>query len=394
LTSDEGQKLLDEIRQRRTVSPRDILRWRRQAPPAAVTAALRIGECRRKARAKFSKAEQMWLDPVGLEQATSEVVARHKAARFPRQVIVDLCSGLGGDALALAEQGEVIAVELDWARCQRLRWNSRVYGVEDRLLPCRGRAERFEFSRRAWIHIDPDRRTVGAGRSLHIEGYCPGPEFLNALTRKAPGGAIKTGPASNFNRWFSEPRFETEVISFHGECKEATIWFGDAVSCRRRATKLPEGVSWTNLEGASGTLAATAAEVKSWIYDPDPSLIRAGLLDSFATSHDLQRLAPDIDYLTSHQLVANPFVAAFAVHSVHPLDCRRLRHICKGLDVGPIDIRVRGLSHRPEELRDRLKPRGSRSATLILAGGSGPPRAILCYSPSDAGSPSLVSGAP
>ena len=84
-----------------------------------------------------------------------------------------------------------------------------------------------------------------------------------------------------------------------------------------------------------------------------------------------------MDYLTSDQQVATPFLSPFEVESVHPLDMRQLKRLLRERNVGRLEIKVRGLDLVPEELRKALGPRGSESATLILAGGSGPARAIL-----------------
>ena len=47
---------------------------------------------------------------VGLEQASDEVVAAHKAGRFSDcGRVADLCCGIGGDTLALAARAEVVA---------------------------------------------------------------------------------------------------------------------------------------------------------------------------------------------------------------------------------------------------------------------------------------------
>ena len=100
LTTEPGQKLLAEVSRVPLPGPADIARWRKQASASAVAAALRLVACRARAKAKFSRADRMWLDPVGLQQATSEAVARHKATRFGGQVVADLCAGIGGDALA------------------------------------------------------------------------------------------------------------------------------------------------------------------------------------------------------------------------------------------------------------------------------------------------------
>ena len=54
------------------------------------------------------------------------------------------------------------------------------------------------------------------------------------------GGGIKASPASNFGGKF--PHAEIELVSLEGECKEATIWFGElAEPGLWRTTVLPSG---------------------------------------------------------------------------------------------------------------------------------------------------------
>ena len=80
LTTDAGSRLLAEIALVQSIRPSDIARFRQWAGPEVVSAAIRLSEARKKAAAKFEHGEQMWVDPIGIEQATSEPVARHKAA--------------------------------------------------------------------------------------------------------------------------------------------------------------------------------------------------------------------------------------------------------------------------------------------------------------------------
>ncbi len=117
--------------------------------------------------------------------------------------------------------------------------------------------------------------------------------------------------------------------------------------------------------------------VSSYLYDPDPSLLRSGLLDSFASAHGLSRIAADVEYLTAARLIATPFLSAFEVRSVHPLDLKQVRRLVHEQNVGPLEIKLRGLDLSPEALRKQLRPRGSQPATLILAGGAGTAQAIL-----------------
>ena len=79
-------------------------RWRcprrcaRRYPADLVAAALTQQALRVAARAKFSRAEQMLFTRAGLEQASSELTARHAAARFAgARLVADLCCGIGGN---------------------------------------------------------------------------------------------------------------------------------------------------------------------------------------------------------------------------------------------------------------------------------------------------------
>jgi hypothetical protein len=117
--------------------------------------------------------------------------------------------------------------------------------------------------------------------------------------------------------------------------------------------------------------------VSTFIYDPDPSLIRAGVLDSFAAAHGLSRIVAGVDYLTGGRLLSTPFLSAFQVQSVHRLDMKRLRRLIAERDLGPLEVKLKGLDLAPETLRSQLRPKGSRPATLILVGGAGPAWAIV-----------------
>ena len=217
-----------------------------------------------------------------------------------RLVVVDLCAGIGGDTLALARRADVLAVDLDHGMCRRIAWNAaRLRGRRSR--PPVPVERRDAFPSRTgrgstWI---PTAGPPGRAGRRSVADYSPGLDFLRSLVRRSPGGAIKLSPASDFAMAFPLSALEIELISLDGECKEATVWFGAAASCRRRATRLPELVTWTDRDGAwSEFFRVPVSPVSSYVYDPDPALLRSGLLDSFAAAHGLARIAADVDYLT------------------------------------------------------------------------------------------------
>lgn len=380
LTTAEGRALLSAVEAVSSPRPADLERWRTLASPGAVSAAVRLAAARVRAQAKFRRAGRMWLEPVALEQATAEPVARHKARRFhdTGRRVVDLCSGIGGDAVALAAGATVWAVDRDQGMCRRTAWNASVYDVAGRLDAIRAAAERFPIPPSSLVHIDPDRRAGPAPRARSLHGYAPGLDFLRALPARSPGGAIKLGPASDFAEHFgaSGLRTEIELISLGGECKEATVWFGELATCRRRATCLPAGTTWTDRDQA-GTPTVSITPPSAWVYDPDPALGRAGLLDGFAAALGLSRCSDGIDFLTGPALIASPFLAAFETLQVLPLDLRTLRRVLTAQAIGPLEIKTKGLDLRPETLRNQLRPPGPNPAALLLIGGRGPARAVL-----------------
>ncbi len=384
LTTASGRDLLAELAWVRKPSPADVARWRRGHPADHVSAAVRLVEARRRGAAKFDRADRMWFESVGLEQATAEPVARHKAARFAGSLAVDLCCGIGGDTTALAAVAAgVMAADLDEGMTRRARWNAEVYGVGHKVAPLLARAEDVTIPAGALVHIDPDRRArpsrTGMVRARSVDDYVPSRKFLLGLATRARGGAIKLGPASDFAAAFGRPDVEIEVVSLGGECKEATVWFGELARARRRATVLPQGATWTDRDAATTSAPAIPIPGRpgAWVFDPDPTLGRAGLLDGFAAAHGLTRIACGCDFLTGPARVDSPFLASFEVDETLPLDLKRLRRAVADRRLGPLEIKTRGLDLLPEDVRKALRPDGPNPATLLLLGGRGPSLAIV-----------------
>lgn len=346
-------------------------RLRQTYPPEIVRSAIQLDELRQRAASKFSRAAEMWFDRVGLEQATSEPVARHKAARFSGEVD-DLCCGIGGDALALASHCDVRAIDRKSWLTLMATWNAEAFGVASRLTSVVGDCTQLVNTERL-VHLDPDRRT-GARRSTRIEDYVPSLNFMNELIDSAPGGSIKLSPASNFGGKF--PGCEIELVSLHGECKEAIVWFGSLASdVSWRATLLPQA---TTIAGEPLSAEAEVSPVQQYIYDPDPALVRSGLLDVAACELDLCRLDDAEEYLTSQQLVNSDFVTPFAVVAELPHSKKQIRRYFREQPFGSVEIKSRHLKVDVDKFRRKLTLTGEGPITLIFARVGGRSRALVC----------------
>ena len=128
----------------------------------------------------------------------------------------------------------------------------------------------------------PDALPTRASR----KGLEPGVGFLQDLMTRCRGGAIKVGPASNFGGKFDG--VEIELVSLAGECKEATLWFGElAGEAPFRATSLPTGET---IAGHPLDCSVPITRLGRLLFDPDPAVVRSGLVDLVADRHGLNRL--------------------------------------------------------------------------------------------------------
>lgn len=341
----------------------------------AVRAALTLAELRKRGRAKFSRADQMWFDRKSLEQATPELVSQHKATRFSGMVY-DFCCGMGGDLVALGEHASVTGVDISPVLCQFAVWNSEVYGVSSSVNLLNQRLEEVQ-DRQGRLHIDPDRRPHSGGKVIRIEDYLPGLETLQELISQFQGGAIKLSPASNFAGKF--PGTEAELISLNGECKEATIWFGDLAGAHEyRATTISKAGQIDSIAGHPMDDFVEITDADNYVYDPDPAVVRSGLLDVAAAQAGLSRLDPEEEYLTSTDAVDSPFFRRFRILEELSTNDREIRKYFRNANFGQLEIKCRRIPVGIEALRRKLSLKGDEAGVLIIARLQGKSRALVC----------------
>ncbi len=368
LRSATGQGLLDEA----ATLPNDVLlrqtRLRKSYPPEAVRAATTLLELRERAKTKFTSADDMFFDRQGLEQASGDVIATHRAQRYrPYHSVADLCCGIGGDTLALSGIANVTAVDISPARTAITRANAHTLGQSVQTV-CADVTNWIPDIDAAFL--DPDRRATGR-RVFRLADYVPridiGPvETVENLGIKvAPGVSHKEIP----------PGYEAEFISVNGECREAVLWRGALRSdADIRATVLPSGESLIGVD----VDPAAVTDVKAYIYEPDRAVIRAHLVNQLAADLDATKLSTDVAYLTSETRSETTFAKAFEVRDVVPFSIKRLQGYVSQHGIGTLDIKKRRFPMEPYAVRKQLKLKGSSRLTCILTRVETGPLAIFC----------------
>lgn len=354
-------------------------RLRERFPADLVRRGLEVVLLRRLAAGKFTRADRMWFTRQGLEQATPEAVARHKAGRFAdaagEDPVWDVCCGVGGDALALTDVRSVVAFDADPAQLVRTELNVAVYGGAARLQTQLADATTLDLAGRL-IHVDPDRRAHGR-RTLRLDQCTPPLAWLQEASRRARGGALKLSPASNFGGKF--PDAEVELVSLGGECKEATVWFGELRGASPwRATVLPAG---STLAGHPLDVATDVRPNGGWLFDPDPAVVRAGLVDLLARDAGVWRLDAAEEYLSAERPVESPFLTPFEVIDVLPNNPTAIRNAVRAQDWGEVEIKCRHVHVEVDAVRRRLPLEGTGRGVLFFARLDGRTHAVLARRP-------------
>ena len=385
IMSSAGRALIDDIAPE-SLSPAAQLatasRLRDRVAPTLATAVLEMALLRQRAAQKFSRAPQMFFTRGGLEQATAEPVAAHRARRYADagfRRIADMGCGIGGDALALAAAGaEVIAFDRDWTSLVMARENAAVYGAAGDVWPVLADLTELPPPAVEAFFFDPARRTetgprLAPGRRLRsVDDYRPPLSLIDVWRPFIPHGAVKVSPGIDYDE--IPPDTEVEFVSLTGEVKETVIWYGDLrTNVTRRATLLPGGQFLTDRDEETTEVCPPRA----FLYEPDGAVIRAHLVRQLAHLIEATLIDPTIAYLTTAEPVVTPFGRGYTIEDHFPFQLKRLRRYLRQRDVGSVTIKKRGSPLDPEVLRQALRLRGSTHRIVFLTQVGGRPTVLV-----------------
>jgi SAM-dependent methyltransferase len=348
---------------------------RKRHAPALAKAAIETILLRRKARMKFTSADRMYFTREALEQATGELAARHRARRFaPFGAVADLGCGIGGDTLALAGAGLTVhAVESDPLRLAMAQANAEALRLANRIVFHEGDALTVPLPDVRAAFADPARRSDGK-RHLNPEFYTPP---LSALRARFAAGfplAVKIAPGVALSD-IDHLGAEVEFVSVEGELKECVLWFGPLWTAARCATVLPSG---RTLFAEESSQFPPVAAVQSFVYDPDPAVVRAGLAGQLANELGAPAIDNTVALFTGTTSVSSQFVTAYRVEESERYNVRRLREILKAQNVGRVTVVKRGSRIDADELLGKLKLAGSEHRVVLLTRAAGEQVMIVC----------------
>ncbi len=343
-----------------------LMELRKRFTPEEAAALLEQAQLRQKAAVKFPDADRLFFTAEALQQASSRAVAQYRAGKFAGyRRVADLGCGIGADTLALAESGlEVLAVERDPVRARLAEANVTARGLIERVQVLCADWTRADWTRVEAAFVDPGRRVGAQGsrrRVFSLHSMEPPLAAILALAAHVPAVAVKVAPGVDYAE--IPPQAGVEFISERGELKEALLLFGALAGDAITATLLP---------GAHQLRGAIEPELRvrapgAYFYEPDPAVIRAGLVRQLAAQVDAAQVDADIAYLTADTLTATPFARAWETLRHGPFNLKELNRWLREFAPGEVVVKKRGSPVDPDAFRRRLKvtPGGPRLTVFL-----------------------------
>lgn len=397
------------------ITPAAVTRLRHRWGQEITTQLANLATQQVRARAKLGPGTWMATEK-SIAQATDRHVADYKASLFAAQPVYDLCCGIGGDTLALARRGPVVAIDIDPMVSAMAAANLRLARVPESSLPDDIPAQhpttlaaRFEppraiviaadvttypLSRGVAINIDPDRRPGnhrgqasttrrrGSPQPIRVSApnhYLPSLKDLHTLLAGSPAWLAKLAPAADLENTPDAGELirigHRQWISFNGSVREQALLGGTTIAL---AGGVPGGRSAVRI-GRHGVLhrfavnADTVAELPALdrsvptttrpaelIFDLDPAIRAAGLTSCFATQHGWTSLGGPAGFWCGDRLPAGVgWGQAFETLWTGPADLRRIRKALLDRRWGITTIKARGTDHDPNSLLRQLRPKGA-----------------------------------
>jgi hypothetical protein len=363
-----------------------LARLREEVGPEHAGPAWELARLRARARPVFGPdADVLLLTADTLEQAGRPQLAARRASRLLARgadSVADLGCAAGTDTIALARAGaRVLAVDRDPVARELTASNAEALGVGDEVWVSAGdivelvdSARGGEIAGCAAATLDPARR-AGGRRQLDPDRWSPPWPTVAALLDRVPTSVVKVAPGLDHDR--VPDGVEAEWVSLGGSIVEALLWGRGLSETWRRTTLVLDGAV-LELTADTDPGNAPVGPVRGWLHEPDPALIRSGLMSLVAADLGATLIDPTIAYLSSDAPADSPWVSSYRVDEVLPFNLKKLKALLRARGVGRVVGKKRGSPIEPETLARQLRGPGSASAVVVVTRVAGAPTVLVC----------------
>lgn len=327
----------------------------------------------------WAEVKGLWFPPkLSMEQCSSQSTAEYKALLLRRLLtqynnphnksLVDLTGGFGVDFSYMSREVESsIYVERQEELCKAARHNFpllNLINAEVRNEECESFLNTLITNKPATCFgayfIDPARRDNAGKKVFFIEDCTPDLTVLqDTMLSTAAFIIVKLSPMLDITQALRSLKnvIEVHVVSVKGECKE--LLFVMQSSPAERADFYCVNIDTdedaflcTDTHRASVEYAETVSPGQ-YLYEPNASIMKAGMQDAFAEKYGLQKLHPHSNLFIGATFINRVPSRCFLITDMCDFSKSSIRTMLNG--VSKANITIRNFPSTVQELRKRLK---------------------------------------
>ncbi len=362
LQKKENRKFFKELQELKEISINDIQQLISNNPDKLIKEMLSQIKLQKRNLVKIPISRELLFTEQGAQQASSWEIAKYHAKKFKVfKKVADLCCGIGVDLINIAKRKKkVYAIDLDVDTMGLAEYNCKrnnLNNIDFKL----GKAEEFDQQVDA-IFIDPDRRP-GSNRRIAPEEYSPSFSKIMELRKICPNIAVKLSPAIDYKRLNLPIDSTLEFVSENGTLKEILLCMGklSTKNCERKAVLLS-----SNLILKNSDVKTKVTEIQKILFEPDPAIIRAGLVQELGSKIDYNLIDSKLALLTGSQIAQSDFGKIYEVEEILKYDLKKVRKYVRENEIGELIIKTRGFPESVEKFRKKIKLKGRNSIVMFI----------------------------
>ena len=395
------RKLQEFILAHEADSPAELMLHRDRWPDIDMAEAVKCIQGRVKARSKlplwYAEPGLVYPQSLSLEQCSSQATALYKQ-RFVNSGdrVADLTGGLGVDSWSLSQAAaSVDYFERSEELCACARHNFSALGRSN-ITVCHAETTpemlgNIPSDSYSLIYLDPARRGKDGGRVYSLKDCEPDITVLrHELLRIAPRILLKASPMADIRVLLSElpEAAEVRIVSHNNECKEVLILM------QRGHSASPEDIPIAAVEILDDNASQTAEfhftlheereaaaetalpqEIKGYLYEPSPALLKSGAFKLPAVRFGLRKISASTHFYTASAPVEHfpgkirRIIEVLPFHKAAIRDFRKKYPACS--------VTARNFPMTSEELRRRLGSAESDTLRVLATTASDGSRLLI-----------------
>ncbi len=370
--------LQDFIWQHRDDDPRQLALSANKYPNIKISEVAAHIQALQKVRSKIPTWYRAGMEfplALSLEQASSERTARFKASLFSGKKMVDLTGGLGVDSFFFSQQFESLTyIEQNAELLAAARHNFAQLGATNVHFEHCTAEDFLEKTKDGYdlIYLDPARRHERKGKVFQLANCSPDVlKIKDLMLKRSPRVLLKTAPLLDLKLATEQLGQVSKiwVVASEGDCREVLYLLErdaplideipiQAVSLESRPIRFdkpyrsPSGAqtfafSWAEEQQA----VANFSSPKNFLYEPNPTILKAGAFRSFALRFGLAKLHANTHLYTSTEFRPNLPARSFVIEHVCKYDRKSVQiHVPSG----KANITCRNFPDNPDQVRRKL----------------------------------------